>query len=98
MRVPRSAGILRCHDEGGNVASHLDSVNGTVAQHAVQVMSTKACAMQEDNECRGFLTEVIVLRGINPEVITVLDNPLLGREQIVLSICADNNGQQQKYG
>ena len=79
MGIPGSAWVLGCYDKCRNVHTHLDGIDTAVAQHAVEVASAEAGSVEEDDERRGFLREIIVFGSIDPEVVTTLDDTFFGR-------------------
>ena len=47
LRVPLSAGVLRCHHHSLKVHTALHGIERAIAQHAVQVVAAQACPVEK---------------------------------------------------
>ena len=52
--------------------------------------------MQEDDHRGLLLGIVVVLRGIYPEVVAALDDPAMGRQEVVLCQRSDRHQRHQQ--
>ena len=88
---PGSAGVLGSDDDGWDFASHLYGLQGSVAAHAVEVVSAEAGSVEEIDDGAGVAEGFIVFGGVDPEVVVAGQDVSLGVEGV--GLCAGCEGQ-----
>ena len=75
---------MRYDDNSRNLPASHNRIQWTVAARAIDVSPAETCAMQE-NDHRGALhREIVILGGVNPEIITSLDDAAMRLQKVVL--------------
>ena len=69
LGIPRAARVLRRDDQRRHLPSHLDGGYRSVAQGSVEVVAAEAGTVKEEHQGCRLLRVVVVLGGVDPEVV-----------------------------